>query len=72
MSNGIGGIQVTVISAKPLFYKEFGNLCPTKTNYDVSKRHKNTTGGSPPICGSPSVVDTYLTYVSYVFLLAFR
>ena len=59
MSNGIGGIQVTVMSDKPLFYKEFGNHRLSKTTYDVSKRHKNTTGGSPPICGSPPVDDTY-------------
>ena len=51
-----------LVDDKPLLHKEFGNLCPTKTNYDVSKRHKNTTGGSPPICGSPSVVNTSPTY----------
>ena len=47
-------MQVTAMSGVSLFHKGFMFSAVSKTNNDVSKRHKNTTGESPPVCGSPS------------------
>ena len=59
------------MSDESLFYKGFGISVSSKTDYDVPKRQKNTTGGLPPICGSPSSCSDLpdkLVYRRYAFI----